>query len=314
LFENAPAHKSYPINHEQRRWFTFMSAPKTLRLIMPQWQGGTIPTYYLGSQLLAWLCPAASGPVATVPVDEPTDAALPLEDGIVARTALLRQADSAAEILRDHSPDRVVVLGGDCLVSLSPFAYLNERYDADLAVLWVDAHPDISTPATFTHAHAMVLGSLLGSGDADFASRVKRPVRAANVMYAGAYAMMPYEQAFVAEHGLRVAGPGELAASSEPVLAWLREIGVRNVAVHLDLDVLDPAGFRSLYFSDPAAAPGAFDGITQGRMTMPQVVRLLADVAKAARVVGLTVAEHLPWDAVALRKMLGALPILGDAQ
>jgi len=30
---------------------------KTLRLLMPQWQGGNNPTYYLGARLLAWLAP-----------------------------------------------------------------------------------------------------------------------------------------------------------------------------------------------------------------------------------------------------------------
>ena len=56
----------------------------------------------------------------------------------------------------------MVILGGDCLVDLAPFAYLNERYAGDLAVLWVDAHPDVLTPADFANAHAMVLGNLLG--------------------------------------------------------------------------------------------------------------------------------------------------------
>jgi arginase len=203
-----------------------MTSKTTLRLLIPQWQGGTIPTSHIGAQLLAWLAPSPSGPVATVPVDSPIDLPLQLKNGIVARAALLRQADSAAGILREHAPDRVVVLGGDCLVSLSPFAYLNERYDSDLAILWVDAHPDISTPATFTHAHAMVLCSLLGEGDTDFASRVSRPVKTANVMYAGLYAMTPAEQEFVDLHKLRAATPEELAVSSEPVLKWLRETGV----------------------------------------------------------------------------------------
>lgn len=291
-----------------------MASKKTLRLLMPQWQGGTIPTYYFGAELLAWLAPAPSGPVATVPVDAPTDSPLELEDGIVGRAVLLRQADSAAGILRDQAPDRVVTLGGDCLVSLSPFAYLNERYDSDLAILWVDAHPDISTPATFTHAHAMVLGSLLGEGDPDFAARVNRPFNAAKVMYAGLYAMTAAEQEFVELHKLRAATPEELAVSSDPVLEWLRETGVKQVAVHLDLDVLDPAYFRSLCIFDPEAAPEAFDGIPQGRMRMAQVVRLLSDVGKVARVVGLTIAEHLPWDALALKNMLRALPILGESE
>ena len=63
----------------------------TLRLIMPQWQGGNVPDYYFGAALLAWLAPVANGPVETVPVPEPQPGAtLEVENGIVARAALLQ--------------------------------------------------------------------------------------------------------------------------------------------------------------------------------------------------------------------------------
>src|SRR6516162_5840966 len=50
-----------------------MSTPTetTMRLNMPQWQGGNDHGYHFGSQLLAWLAPAAQGAVETVPVPEP---------------------------------------------------------------------------------------------------------------------------------------------------------------------------------------------------------------------------------------------------
>src|SRR5262245_12871949 len=101
---------------------------KTLRLHFPQWQGGNIEAYHFGSQLLAMLAPAANGPVATVEVAMPDGSPLPMEDGIVARTALIRQIASAERILEQEQPEKIVVLGGDCLVDLAPFAYLNTRY------------------------------------------------------------------------------------------------------------------------------------------------------------------------------------------
>jgi arginase len=55
---------------------------------------------------LPGLLPPTSGSIATVDVDPPTDAELPFERGIVARTALLRQLASAERIIRDHSPER----------------------------------------------------------------------------------------------------------------------------------------------------------------------------------------------------------------
>ncbi|MCA1366700.1 arginase family protein [Bradyrhizobium sp. BRP14] len=284
---------------------------KTLRLHIPQWQGGNLDAYHLGGRLLAWLAPAASGPVATVEIAEPDGSELAVEEGIVARSVLLRQLDAAEQILKREAPDKIVVLGGDCLVDLAPFAYLNERYESDLAVLWVDAHPDVMTPEQTAHAHAMVLGNLMGEGDADFTKRVARPVRPEKVMYAGLYDMSPVERATIERLGLSMATPSELIESSRPVIEWLRSTGARHVAIHFDLDVIDPAELRSLYFTRPGAAPGAFAGIPQGRMTIPQVVRLLNDVAEQVEVVGLGITEHLPWDAITIRDMLRSLPLIG---
>jgi arginase len=285
-------------------------AKNTLRLLMPQWQGGNNPPYHFGAQLLSWLAPPATGPVETVEVAPPNGAPLPLEDGIVARTALLAQLRAARKCIDRHMPDRIVVLGGDCLVDLAPFAYLNERYDGKLSVLWIDAHPDIMTPSEFQHAHAMVLGNLLGEGDRDFVEAVSRPLEPARVMYAGLKPASPAEESFIHRHTLRRAGPEELATSSEPVLRWLEETKTQHLAIHFDLDVLDAAQFRSLLFADPQAPAGAFDGIPQGSMSIDQVVRLINDVANVTDVVGLGITEHLPWDALAMKRMLTQLPLL----
>lgn len=230
----------------------------------------------------------------------------------MARSEILRQADAAAAILRAREPERVVVLGGDCGVDLAPFAYLSARHGGDLAVLWIDAHPDVMTPEHWQNSHAMVLGHLMGRGDPELAARAPVPLRPDHVMFAGLYDMSPAEREIVDGLGIGIATPGDLAASSDKVLAWLRGIGARHVAVHLDLDVIDPAEFRSLYFTRPGAAPDAFDGIPQGRMKIEQILRLLNDVAEVAEVVGLGITEFLPWDAIRLRAMLSQLPILRD--
>ena len=75
----------------------------TLRLIMPQWQGGNVHDYYFGAALLAWLAPAANGPVETVPVPEPQPGAtLEVEHGMLGRTALLQQARAARQAIEHH--------------------------------------------------------------------------------------------------------------------------------------------------------------------------------------------------------------------
>lgn len=291
------------------------SPAKTLRLLFPQWQGGNNPPYFFGAQLLAWLAPAPSGPVEEVPVTPPTGTPLSEENGIVGRHVLLEQLRAAQVLIDKHNPDRLVILGGDCLVDLVPFAYLNERYDGELAVLWVDTHPDIMTPAQFNHAHAMVLGNLIGQGDEDFAHAVKCPVKPENVLFVGLHDPTEWEVGEIKRLGLKNVGPAELEQKgSQPVLDWFQSTGAKHLAIHFDLDVLNPKLFRALLFAEPNVPDNMFEGIAQGELTMAQVIQILEDVSFIADVVGLGVTEHLPWDALALKTMLTRLPLIGHPQ
>lgn len=287
---------------------------KTLRLIFPQWQGGNNPPYYFGSQLLAWLAPDPTGPVEEVPVSLPSTVPLSVEDGLVARKALLEQLHQARKIIDRHQPERLVVLGGDCLVDLAPFAYLNERYEGDLALLWIDAHPDIMTPQQFQHAHAMVLGNLLGYGDPDFVKAVANPIKPKNVLLVGLNEPTEWEADQIRILGLNVFTPNEvIQQKSQPVLDWLKSTGCKRLAIHFDLDVLDRSLFRALLFAQPGIPENTFDGIAQGKLTIEQIVQLLCDVASITDIVGLGITEHLPWDALALKNMLTRLPLIGDS-
>ena len=298
-----------------------MNSEKNLRLLFPQWQGGGDPSYMLGARMLDWLAPEADGPVEEVSVAEPDGQSLQVRDGILARDAVVGQFRDARRRIDLHQPDRIVVFGGDCGVDLAPFAYLNERYGGNLAVLWIDAHSDLFSPKVFPNSHAHVLGSLMGQGDAEFLSAVKTPVKPGNAMVAG-WRKLPDQYSELQEFENELAdrlqiqrvGPEELVNDSAPVLAWLRATGARHVAVHFDLDALDASLFRSLTFSKPGVPAPTDDDIQAGRMTLAQVVRLLTDVANQVDVVGLGITEYVPWDAIAMRDALMQLPLLGQIQ
>ncbi|SEB06616.1 arginase family protein [Rubrimonas cliftonensis] len=288
----------------------------TLRLLFPQWQGGNNPPYTFGSELLEWLAPPADGPVEKIEIVPFDGTPLKNENGIVGRTSLQSQIEEVHRAIDKHSPNRIIVLGGDCGVSLAPFAYLNKHYDGELAVLWLDTHPDIMTPDIFQNAHAMVMGSLLGEGDPDFLKNVSHPVKPHNVMFAGMRKtgaewaqIRDFEASFFERLQLRSAGPEELADTSAPVIEWLKSTGARKVAIHFDLDVLDPHYFRSLLFANPEIPMP--HGTPHGRMRIDQVTRVLNDVADEADIVGLTIAEHMPWDSLNLKNMLQDLPLIG---
>ena len=153
----------------------------TLRLVWPQWQGaGTSSVrslaaefpfdvarrgYAVGSAVLEAVLPPHAGPTATVPV-EIGDVGLEKVDGIEAKSAVVDQLGYALKIIRRHNPARIVTLGGECSVSVAPFSDLAARYVDDLAILWVDSHPDIGTPASeYPGYHAMAVAALTGHGD-----------------------------------------------------------------------------------------------------------------------------------------------------
>jgi arginase len=118
---------------------------------------------------------------------------LTVDEGIFAREGVLEQARAARRILERRKPRRVVVFGGECSVDFAPFAYLSERYD-NLAVLWLDAHPDVNLPDhnyyNYPNFHAMVLSALLGMGDPEFVAEVPKPIKPERVMYVGLRALL----------------------------------------------------------------------------------------------------------------------------
>lgn len=289
----------------------------TLRLIMPEWQGGDYDLsvssgelYPLGARLLAFLAPESDAETIKVPVEEyRPDQGREKENGVLHQDVVIRQMKSAMAILKDKKPARVVTFGGDCLVSQAPFDYLNGRYAGEFGILWIDAHPDISTPANYDREHAMVLGNLLGGGDAVMAKWVEHPIEPGKVLLVGLdrFNSVP-ESEIVNALGLLAIKPADIADTSEAVIKWINDRHVEKLAIHLDLDVLDPAGFYSQLTRDPFASE-KFPTVT-GKLDLRLIGRLLSDVSAASDIVGLTFAEFMPWDALYLQKLMHGLPIM----
>ena len=138
---------------------TLYAQNKTIRLIYPQWQGGDItrlvkevPTpedasrgYYLGAQLLNFLAPDNGQKTVVVPIT--TDITEhKVVDGVLDRDIIVKQTKAALDILNIEKPNKIVTLAGECSVSVVPFTYLYHKYDGDVAMIWIDAHPDITLP------------------------------------------------------------------------------------------------------------------------------------------------------------------------
>ena len=286
---------------------------KTIRLIYPQWQGGDIARwipevkdpavaargYYLGAQLLNFLAPDTGQETYTVPVTTDGEERT-VTDGVFDRDVIAAQTRAALDILRVACPDRIVTLGGDCSASVVPFTYLAEKYGEDVAMVWIDAHPDITLPGdVYAGYHAMAVTACMGLGDERILSLLPAKIAPSRILYVG---LRDWERDEIKrrqeQYGIRHLTPEDVRGGSEPIRRWLSDCGASKLLVHFDMDVLDPAALLAAV------------GIVPGGMTVEEVVRVINDVACERELVGLTVAEPMPRTALRLRDMLSRLPLL----
>ncbi|HPU13900.1 MAG TPA: arginase family protein, partial [Aeromicrobium sp.] len=199
-----------------------------LRLVWPQWQGATaanaaahVPEvsperarrgYAVGALVLEAVLPPHAGPTVVVDVPATDPAEDPAEDpaastvaGIESRSAVISSLKSALAVLAEQSPARVLTLGGECSVSVAPFAYLQQQYGDDFAFVWIDAHPDTDTADTeYDGYHAMAVSTLLGHGDPEITGLLPATVPASRVAYAGMHDGEPDALALLNDWGLPV--------------------------------------------------------------------------------------------------------------
>ena len=291
------------------------TGPGSLRLIFPQWQGaagagaiGSLPasqahqtqlSYHLGPPLLELLSPVHDGPTAFVPVSTDTsDEAVETVDGIYARDAVLRQLRDALRLVQEADPGSVVTFGGECSVSVAPFSHLAARYGSDLAVLWVDAHPDTGTPGdSYTGFRSMSLATLAGEGDAEFLAALPAVVPPSNILQIG---LRDWEDPGIANKqrlGIRSVGITDTPEDTRRILEWLALTGATKLAIHVDLDVLDRRDFTD----------------TTGHRTrgvrVPDLLRIIDAVGDAGEIVGLSLAQHAPLELLRLSGLLRDLPV-----
>lgn len=286
---------------------------KTIRLVYPQWQGGDIARwipevsdpavaargYVLGAQLLQFLAPQSGQETYTVPVDVAPGERV-VTDGVLDRDAIVRQTEAALAILRAANPDRVVTLGGECSTSVVPFTYMAHRYGGDVAMVWIDAHPDITLPGDpYAGYHAMAVTACMGMGDKKITSALPAAIPAGRIMIVG---LRDWERDDIRlrqqQLGIAHLAPEDVVDGSDALTGWLRRCGASKVVVHFDMDVLDP--------SEIIAAVG----VVPGGMKMAGVVRLINDIAREKDLVALTVAEPMPRTAMRLQAMLAGLPLM----
>jgi arginase len=253
-----------------------------VQLLFPQWQGAgsDAPFHETAHRLAERAWPHRKWKEVKVPPPHP----LPSLGELHGREALASQLREARALLQSSQASRVFLAGGDCGAEVAPIAHLNAQLGGNLAVVWLDAHGDLHTPATSPSGlfHGMALRTLLGEGDPELVREVPLPLQPRQLFLAGVRALDPPEQYVVRAKGLTVLSPNALAASPSLLLERIRSSGFRNVYLHVDADVLDPAELPQLFCPSPWG------------LSVASLVNLLEGTCRALHCVGASLVEVCP--------------------
>ena len=282
---------------------------KTIRLLYPDYLSGGLETYYFGANLLAHILPAnEKQPLIKVDIAPPDGKERGVTDGIYAKDEIIAGIREAMRAIEAARPDKIITIGGNCLVSQAPFDYLHGLYD-NVGIIWLDAHPDVSTVNDgYPNAHAMVLGSLMGYGDSSLTNLMKnKKFRAEEILYVGLQGLHDYQEKLLRDIQVDFRVQTDNFVSDSDIRNFTGRFD--HILVHLDIDVLDASLFHSTYFANKELVG---DGSGSGKMTLEKLTAILRQITDESDVVGFTIAEYLPFDEHKLHNMFAGLNLFTD--
>lgn len=254
-----------------------------LVLAYPQWQGsGRHRNLARGAAAAAAVC-ARFAPLQRVPVSAAEGDA----HGVRRWNAILEQFRDAQNILARSGAKRVLTAGGDCAVDIAVIDHLH-RTHPQLTVIWIDAHLDANTPETSPSGsfHGMPVAAVLGRAPAPMRSLMGAPLDPGRLRYFGIHVGDEGDWALRRELDLQTLDPTQLPDGP--------------VHIHFDLDVLEPSEFPYLAYTD-------------GDLRVDDAVALVRRIAEAADLVGLTLTEFSPADALEAEQGSGVIARLCEA-
>ena len=282
---------------------------KTIRLLYPDYVSGGLETYYFGANLLTHILPEnEKQPLLKVEIAPPDGRERSVTDGIYAKDEVIAGIKSAMHVIEEAKPDRIITIGGNCVVSQAPFDYLHGIYE-NAGIIWIDAHPDVSTVKdNYPNAHAMVLGSLMGYGDSSLSDLMKnKKFKADDILYVGLQGLHDYQEKFLKDMGVDFRVQTEEFVSDDEIRTFMNRFD--HILVHLDIDVLDATLFHSTYFANKELVG---DGSGSGKMTIEKLASVLKCITDNSDVVGLTIAEYLPFDEHKLHNMFSEINLFTE--
>ena len=257
-----------------------MEKEDKLTIVIPQWQGG-------GQDLCTY-----EGAYAFDEnyLQEDADCVLevsredigPVRNGILGYDDILKCMKDVNAVLQESAPKRIFTVGGGCDADTPCAAWLNQIYDGDLAVVYIDSHGDLNTPqSSESHLYyGMSLRALAGESADEYLDELVSAIAPDQLITCAGRNLDPEEIRFKQEHKVTDFTVADLASDPALPAKAVREKGYHNVYIHIDLDALDPQEFSLTPIKEP-------DG-----MTKKTLLEVLRQIRKAANVVGFGLLEY----------------------
>lgn len=250
-----------------------------LSLLYPEWQGyGENTDVYTGALKIV---ETIFNDREFLRIEVPSQEALSTTKGILGLASIAPRFQKTLLELHERKPSKIFMVGGTCGVEVAPIDYLNERYNGDLAIVWLDAHGDLNTATSSPsgHFHGMALRTLLGDGPDEYITFLRRMLKPNQIFLVGSRQLDPSEETFIKEAGIAVTWPAE-CKKPQQLVNGIRNAGFRNLYIHLDLDVLNPESFPNSLMQTP------------GGPSLVEIRDLIRELSKSFNVVGFSVLEY----------------------
>lgn len=264
----------------------------TRYLVVPQWQGSPSTRAMQlidGARAIAGDLPRS----ATTILDVPIEAGESLGTGI-RRLSTLQRVRAQVEEALSSQREPVLTIGGDCGVALGPIAHAVAQHP-ELAVVWVDAHPDFNTPETSPSGAfaGMVLRAVVGDGDPALVLN-EGAVAPSRVVLVATRSYDDAELEAIEAVGIRVV-PADAVSDPDALAEAVAATGADSVYIHVDVDALDPAELAGNAHPEPFG------------VRVADLTAAIGALRAAVPLVGATLAGYSPASPDAATDDLGAL-------
>jgi len=148
----------------------------------------------------------------------------------------------------------------------------------------------------------MAVTALMGKGDELIVSNLPYQIPPSRILYVG---LRDWGREQIRnrqkEYGIKNLSNEEVFQNSNKILEWIQGTGVKHVLIHFNLCILDPTEIVA-----------SVCNVKQG-LKMHVISRIINDVSSASDVVGLTVAETFPRNALRLQQLFSKIHVFKDA-